>query len=137
MINSETTDFLYKYVINNNPFIKEDTIKSYKALNNHDLLIIYNNGIQEIYDTFSNVSRRVNHIETNNDSEMRLAFRRRLQIIMNRKWITQDELARRINSTQQMISRYLTGQSIPSAITIKKIADALEVNVNEFYDDYY
>jgi transcriptional regulator with XRE-family HTH domain len=68
------------------------------------------------------------------DSQMRLNFRRRLQTIMNRKWVTQEELAQRINSSQQMISRYLTGQSIPSALTIKKIADALDCNVNDFYD---
>ena len=53
---------------------------------------------------------------------------------MNRKWVTQEELARRINSTQPMVSRYLTGQSIPSALTLKKIADALDCNVNDFYD---
>ena len=134
---NDMTDFLYKYVLNNNPLIDENNIQSYKALNNHDLLITYNNGVEEIYDTFSNSSRRVNHIQNNNDEQIQLAFRRKLQIIMSRQWITQEELARRINSTQQMISRYLTGQSIPSAITIKKIADALEVNVNDFYDEYY
>ena len=137
MMENDMTDFLYKYVLNNNPLIDENDIQLYKALNNHDLLITYNNGVEEIYDTFSNSSRRVNHIQNNNDEQIQLAFRRKLQIIMSRQWITQEELARRINSTQQMISRYLTGQSIPSAITIKKIADALEVNVNDFYDEYY
>lgn len=130
----DMTEFLYKYIINNNPFIKEEDIESYEALNSHDLLITYRNGVQEIYDTFLNTSRRVRHIEQADDSQMRLAFRRRLQTLMNRKWVTQDELAKRINSSQQMISRYLTGQSIPSALTIKKIADALNCSVDDFYD---
>ena len=133
---ADVTDFLYKYVINNNPFINEEDILSYEALNEHDLLITYKNGKKEIYDTYNNTSRRINQPDSNNmdDSQMRLNFRRRLQTIMNRKWVTQDELAQRINSSQQMISRYLTGQSIPSALTIKKIADALDCNVNDFYD---
>jgi len=133
---ADVTDFLYKYVINNNPFINEEDILSYEALNEHDLLITYRNGKKEIYDTYNNTSRRINQPNSNNmdDSQMRLNFRRRLQTIMNRKWVTQDELAQRINSSQQMISRYLTGQSIPSALTIKKIADALDCNVNDFYD---
>ena len=133
---ADVTDFLYKYIINNNPFINEEDILSYEALNEHDLLITYKNGKKEIYDTYNNTSRRVNQPDSNNidDSQMRLNFRRRLQTIMNRKWVTQDELAQRINSSQQMISRYLTGQSIPSALTIKKIADALDCNVNDFYD---
>lgn len=133
---ADVTDFLYKYVINNNPFINEEDILSYEALNEHDLLITYRNEKKEIYDTYNNTSRRINQPNLNNmdDSQMRLNFRRRLQTIMNRKWVTQEELAQRINSSQQMISRYLTGQSIPSALTIKKIADALDCNVNDFYD---
>lgn len=134
---NDITDFLYKYVINNNPFINEEDIVTYKALNQHDLYIKYKNGVEEIYDTFSNISHRVNHVEPNNDLQMRLSFRRKLQIIMNRKWVTQEELAKRINSSQQMISRYLTGQSIPSAITIKKIADALGCSVDDFYDHLF
>lgn len=131
---ADIAEFLYKYIITNNPFIDENDILSYEALNEHDLLITYKNGVKEIYDTYNNTSRRVNRIDQTNDSEMRLNFRRRLQSIMNRKWVTQEELARRINTSQQMISRYLTGQSIPSALTIKKIADALDCNVNDFYD---
>lgn len=136
-MSSEVTEFLYKYVINNNPFLREDSIESYEALNKKDLLINYKNGNKEIFDTYSNISHRVNRINQYDDTQMRLSFRRKLQSIMNRKWVTQDELATRINSTQQMISRYLTGQSIPSALTIKKIADALECSVDDFYDDYY
>ena len=133
---NDITEYLYKYVMNNNPFINEEDILSYEALNKHDLLITFRNGNKEIYDTFSNTSRRVNRIDQTqtDDSQMRLNFRRRLQTIMNRKWVTQEELARRINSSQQMISRYLTGQSIPSALTLKKIADALDCSVNDFYD---
>lgn len=133
---NDINEYLYKYVINNNPFIDEEDILSYEALNKHDLLITFKNGKQEMYDTFNNTSRRVNHIDQTkiDDSQMRLNFRRRLQTIMNRKWVTQEELARRINSSQQMVSRYLTGQSIPNALTLKKIADALDCNVNDFYD---
>ena len=133
---NDITEYLYKYVINNNPFIDEEDILLYEALNKHDLLITFRNGKQEIYDTFNNTSRRVNRIDQTqtDDSQMRLNFRRRLQTIMNRKWVTQEELARRINSTQPMVSRYLTGQSIPSALTLKKIAVALDCNVNDFYD---
>jgi len=134
---NDITEYLYKYVINNNPFINEEDILSYEALNEYDLLITFRNGNKEIYDTFSNTSRRVNYIDqtlTDDNSQMRLNFRRRLQIVMNRKWVTQEELARRINSSQQMISRYLTGQSIPSAITLKKIAEALDCHTDDFYE---
>lgn len=134
---NDVTEFLYKYVMNNNPFIHEEDIVSYEALNNKELIITFKNGTKEIFDTFANSSHIVSHIDHNDDESMRKAFRRKLQSIMNQKWVTQDELARRINSSQPMVSRYLTGQSIPSAITMKKIADALGVAVDELYDDYY
>ena len=81
---NDITEYLYKYVMNNNPFINEEDILSYEALNEHDLLITFRNGKQEIYDTFSNTSRRVNRIDQTqtDDSQMRLNFRRRLQTIM-------------------------------------------------------
>ena len=65
-------EYLYKYVINNNPFIDEKDILSYEALNKHDLLITFKNGKQEIYDTFSNTSRRVIRIDQTqtDDSQM-------------------------------------------------------------------
>ena len=77
---NDITEYLYKYVMNNNPFINEEDILSYEALNKHDLLITFKNGKQEIYDTFSNTSRRVIRIDQTqtDDSQMRLNFRRRL-----------------------------------------------------------
>ena len=84
---NDITEYLYKYVMNNNPFINEEDILSYEALNKHDLLITFRNGNKEIYDTFSNTSRRVNRIDQTqtDDSQMRLNFRRRLQTIMGPK----------------------------------------------------
>ena len=134
---TEMSEFLFRYVLNNNPYMLKENIESYKALNEHDLLVTYKNGSMEIFDTFLNTSRQVNKIQNNNEEQLKLSFKRKLQTLMNRRWVTQEELAKRINSSQQMVSRYLTGQSIPSAITLKKIADALNCNINEFYDDYF
>ena len=134
---TEMSEFLFRYVLNNNPYMLKENMESYKALNEHDLLVTYKNGSMEIFDTFLNTSRQVNKIQNNNEEQLKLSFKRKLQTLMNRRWVTQEELAKRINSSQQMVSRYLTGQSIPSAITLKKIADALNCNINEFYDDYF
>lgn len=137
-MNSEVTNYLYKYVLNNNPYIHEEDIDSFEALNNHDLLITFKNGNKEIFDTFANTSRRVRHIDgPRSDKQLRLDFKRKLQLMMNRKWVNQEELAKRIKSTQPMISRYLTGESIPGAITLKKIADALGCSTDDFYEDNY
>lgn len=130
----DMTKFLYNYVMNNNPYLIEDEIEEVRALNSHDLLVKFKNGRQDIFDTFANTSRRIDHDQPLSDEHRRLVFKRRLQSMMNRKWVTQDELAKRIGTSQQMISRYLTGQSIPSAITLKKIAEALDCHTDDFYE---
>ena len=132
----EVTDFLYKYVMNNNPYLQEEDIDNVRALNSHDLLITFVDGTKKVYDTFANTSRLITRVDGRpiTDRQMRLDFKRRLQVQMNRNWVTQEELAKRIGTSQQMISRYLTGQSIPSAITLKRIADALECSTDEFYE---
>lgn len=132
----EVTDFLYRYVINNNPDINEEDIDNYYATNSHELMVIFKDGTRILFDTYANLSHRLNISDDGklSEEEMKLQFRRRLQIMMNRKWVNQEELARRIGSSQQMISRYLTGQSIPGAITLKLIADALECSTDDFYE---
>lgn len=134
----DVTDFLYKYVINNNPNIQEEDIKEVRALNSHDLLVTFNDDSQIVFDTFANTSRRINYVSKKiTDKQLRNDFRRRLQILMNRNWVNQEELAKRIGSTQPMISRYLTGQSIPNAITLKRIAVALDCSTDEFYEEHF
>lgn len=134
-MNDEVTDFLFRYVMNNNPDIHSKDIDSISALNHHDLLIKFVDGREEIFDTFANTSRRINHTdETFSDNQLRYDFKRKLQIMMNRKWVNQEELAKRIGTSQQMISRYLTGQSIPNAITLKRMANALDCSTDDFYE---
>lgn len=132
----EMTEFLYKYVMNNNPYIQETDVMYVEALNNHDLMLTYKDGTKEVFDTFHNSSHKVVYSNTLTEDQLRIAFRRGLQKMMNRKWVTQDELATRIESTQQMVSRYLTGQSIPNALTLKKIAMALGCATDDLYDMY-
>lgn len=130
----EVTSFLYKYVLNNNPYIDEEDISEVEALNNHDLMITFIDGTKEIFDTFNNTNRRViNSNRKPTEKQLRTNFKRGLQIQMNRKWVNQEELAKRLHTTQPMISRYLTGQSIPNAITLKRIADALDCSVDDLY----
>lgn len=130
----EVTDFLYKYIMNNNPSINEEDIDYYNAVTNNELLIKYKNGSKVIYDTLNNTSHYVRYSdEEYSNDDVRDQLKRRLQYLMNIRWVTQDELAKRIGTSQQMISRYLTGRSIPSAITLKRIALALGCSVDDFY----
>ncbi len=50
--------------------------------------------------------------------------------------ITQQELAKKLGTTPQNLSQYEKGKRQPKKETLEKIADALDVNVWDLYDDY-
>ena len=130
----ETTEFLLRYVLNKYPGINERDIDKAMAMNDYDLLIRFKDGEEVIYDTYSNISHGVSNLKTTpTDEILRNELKDRLYILMTRKGIDENELARKINSTQPMISRYMTGRSVPNAITLKKIAMALDCSVDDFW----
>lgn len=140
-MNKEDMDnFLLRYVLDNNPWINEKDIKAYEALNDYDLVIVFKDNSEMIFDTFSNTYKNLERIDykTNNRDEIiRQQFRSQLSLLMKRRNITEDELAKKINSTQPMVSRYLKGISIPNIVTFKKIGDALECSLDEFFYKYF
>lgn len=56
---------------------------------------------------------------------------------MGRQGIGQEQLADMVGTSQTMISRYVGGGVIPSAIVLRKIAKALDCSMDDFfYKDY-
>lgn len=127
-------DFLYNYVMNNYPMLREENIKRYIAVNSHDLLIEFNNGEKRLYDTLLNTWRYITYDEGELTDEQELyEFKTLLRKIMQRKFIDQTELARRVGVSQGMISNYMRGYSIPNALMLKKLARALDCSIDDFF----
>ena len=53
---------------------------------------------------------------------------------MKQKKLSQKDLARILNTTQQNISLYCTGKGEPNIETIRKICKALEITPNDLFD---
>lgn len=128
----ENDYLLWPYVTSINPFAKKDDIKVLRWVSDYDVLIIFTNGEKFIYDTYTGYYRCLKYKKSYlTKKEWENEFKKRLQEIMQRKKITQEELSQKIETTQQMVSRYLTGDAIPTAYTMNKIIDALECTVND------
>ena len=128
------TQSLLDYTLNNiDPYIDEREVVDCVAINDYDLLIKFRNGTQRVYDTFDNSFTRLTapH-ERSREETLRAEFKHRLRDTMDRQGIDEAELARRIGSTQPMISRYMRGKSIPNYITITLMAEALNCTVDDF-----
>ena len=59
-------------------------------------------------------------------------FSKNLKRMMKEDNIKQEDLANEIGVSREMISRYVTGQSMPTFLTVVKIADFLFCSVDDF-----
>jgi DNA-binding Xre family transcriptional regulator len=131
------SDFLFEHVLNNNPDVKKENIKAMTAINDHDLVILYNNGKREVFDTFENTRQYViYHTDAMTEEDHRKQFPDLLRKWMRRKFMNQSDLSKKIGTSQQMVSKYLTGTAIPGFGRLKKIADVLGCSVEDLYLNY-
>lgn len=61
----------------------------------------------------------------------------RMNQLMHSQCITQQDLAYKAGTTPVTISRYLSGQRIPTALMMKRIADILHAPTDYFLDENY
>lgn len=129
----------WQYVMKIDPFAKKEDVIEIKEINEWDLLITFKNGKKFIYDTFTNYYRGVFYetVDELTDEQEKKEFSRRLRILMKRKFITQEQLAELLGTSQTMISRYMNGQCLPSVLIVRKIAKILDCSMDElFYQEY-
>ena len=66
-----------------------------------------------------------------NEMELLKIFSKNLKEMLKESDMKQEELADEIGISQAMISRYITGQSLPGILTLVKIADVLDCLVDD------
>ena len=59
-------------------------------------------------------------------------FSKNLKRLMKEENMNQEELANEIGVDRSMVSRYITGQSIPSFLTVIKMSEVLFCSLDDF-----
>ena len=133
------SDNLWQYVMKVDPFVTKEDIIKLKELNKWDLLIVFANGRKVIYDRFNNCYQNIFYKDVNEitEEQEKKEFAYKLRGLMNRKWVTQKQLAEDIGTSQVMISRYVRGEVMPSVLIVRKIAKALNCSIDDFFYDKY
>lgn len=131
--------YLYQYARMCDPFITPEEVEDYIEVNEWDLIIKFKDGRQFIYDRFTNTHKNLyyNNINELTDKQEKKEFAYRLRSLMGRRWVTQEQLANDINVSRPMISKYVRGEAIPSAIVLRKIAKVLNCSMDDFFDRDY
>ena len=108
--------------------LTENNIRKIKTIGYDQVLIEDDRGCLMIYDMLLETSRKIN--KTPN---FKKELGERIKTIMMKKLYTEKDLANKLKISQSTISRYLKGQTMPNPITLKKIADALNCYVGDFF----
>lgn len=130
--------FFHDCLMRIDPFVRDDEIEEARMVNDFDVLFIFKNGKRILFDSDTNYFRELYPDDYRlTDEQRRYEFKRRLRIMMRRKNINQEELAERLGTTQTVISRYVTGGSVPNFITVEKIAEILNCSLDDFRYKHY
>lgn len=132
-------NYLWQYVMMVDPFATEADVIEIRELNEWDLIIEFKDGKKVIYDRFTGYYKNIfyDNIGEITEEQEKKEFAYRLRSLMNRNRITQEKLSEELNTTQAMISRYVRGETIPSAITLRKIAKILNCSMDDFFYKEY
>lgn len=127
--------YLWEYVLRVNPFTKPEEVEELIEINDWDLLIVYKNGLKVLFDRSTGYHRNIfyDNIHNVTEEQEKRELARRMRVLMFRARITQEELAQELNMTQAIISRYVSGKTIPSALVLRKIAKALNCSMDDFF----
>lgn len=114
------------------PYIYEDMI-GYKEVTSLDMLITLKDGSKVLYDDFNKTYRRMpTDISNMTEDECKMEFAYRLRSRMERRCITQQALSEMAGISQSTLSRYISGNQVPSFYNADKIAKALGCSVDDF-----
>lgn len=132
-------EYPWYYALKIHPYVTKDDIEEIREISDWDLLISFKDGEKFIYEMDIGYYRFLFYDNINDitEAQERKHFAHKLRIIMSRKGYTQDLMEELTGISQTMYSHYMTGRSIPNAITLRKIAKILGCSMDDFfYSDY-
>ena len=129
--------FLYEHLLNNNfPNIRDEDVKSVKQVGPRHILVTYKNGKRFIWYPSNNTFINVEDSDVKSKNQEFYEFKHLMQYWMISKNKNTTTLAEDTNVNQSTISRYINCKRLPDIFTIKRIADALDISINDLFFDY-
>jgi DNA-binding XRE family transcriptional regulator len=89
------------------------------------------------YDPMDESLRQVVDQSDEDETVIRKAFGNNIQKMLPFSGMNQGELADKVGVSRVMMSKYIRGKSVPNVIIARKIAWALDCDINELFDDTY
>lgn len=128
----------YKYLYNEfEKYYKNNRseIVGWEPVSKNMIVVYYDNGIRSFYDgitqTVHTVHPRSSGAEFIDDETYIRRFTWRLAAAVGSSGLTRDEISERTGISKASLSGYLNGKTIPSAVTVYKLARVLKCSVED------
>lgn len=129
---------LYLEVLESNPDLKDKKIKACTAISLYTLIVLYENGQRELFDLYNHTRRYIDYeSDMLTTEETRKEFKFILSRLMDILGYNQDDLSEKLNVSRKTIARYLSGQSLPGYLVLKRLADLFGCSVDDLYFKSY
>ena len=107
---------------------------SYEMPDKFSLIVTLDDGRKLLFDDIADSTRYLNlDPDSMTEDEMLNEFRYRLKHAMSIRGYNQIRLSEETGISEVMISRYLTGVSVPSFLNVMKIAKVLKCSLDELW----
>lgn len=125
-------------ILNVRPNARQEDIVKVLWIDDWDLFIMFDDGTKHIYDIGTESSRMYTYsLDTITEEQWKFEFKDKLKCRLAHIFMSQDELAEKVGTTQSMISRYINGDAMPGLYMFHKIVDAIGCDDRDLlFQDY-
>ena len=125
-------------ILNVRPNARKENIVKVLWIDDWDLFIMFDDGVKYIYDIQTESSRSYTYnLNTITEEQWKFEFKEKLERRLAHMYISQEELADRVGTTQPMISKYINGDAMPGLYMFHKIVDAIGCDDRDLlFQDY-
>ena len=118
---------------------RESDIVSRTKISDSECVFEFNNGDKYLFDSVGDIVKRIGYPELDHitDELWKKEFARRLKKMSIRKGYCMKDVAEKLRVSENTMSRYMTGKTIPGAYTVKRLSEILDCSVQYLVDFDY
>ena len=112
------------------PILIENSV-DWRVHDAYSIIITHKDGGLFFYDDIGHSMRHIPSSEEMTEELYKIEFGRKLRRLMYIRGLTQEDVAEMVGSSQDRISRYTNGKSMPGFFMVERLAKALDCPLDE------
>lgn len=112
--------------------VRNEDITSQRKISDSEYIFIMNDGKKYLYETIGDIVKQIGCFNTDyvNDELWKKEFSRRVKKMAFRKGYYIKDLAVKLGISENTMSRYMNGKTIPNAFMVKKLSEILGCSID-------